>query len=148
MEEKVLYFGYGANREPAMMEAITGNANLVGKPAVLRGYELCVQRLDQVPDIPRRILDASWSPKFTSYTIRTGAPDDEVYGTLWELTPLERELVRNWELIDLGWYRDMQVKITTEDGQEIEARTEGLREGLEIDREVDGREYKSFLNRL
>lgn len=80
MEKKIFYFGYGANRDPKMMEAITGKKNLVGRPAVLKGYSLCVQRLDQVPDTiapsapapvsPRTILKDNWSPTFTSYIIK------------------------------------------------------------------------------
>ena len=37
MDKKILYFGYGANSQREMMEAITGNKNLFGKPGVLRG---------------------------------------------------------------------------------------------------------------
>lgn len=42
MDNKVLYFGYGANREKGMIEWITGNPNLKGTPAVLEGYGLYV----------------------------------------------------------------------------------------------------------
>ena len=31
MEKKILYFGYGANSQREMMEAITGNKNLAGQ---------------------------------------------------------------------------------------------------------------------
>ena len=69
-------------------------------------------------------------------------------GTVWELIPLERELVRDWELVDFGWYNDIEGKAVTKDGQEVEIQTEGFREGQEVDREVDGKNYKPFLNRL
>ena len=157
MENKILYFSYGANSRKEMMEAITGNKNLVGKLAILKGFALCVQRLDQVPDAvlssspvslsPKKILEESWSDKFRTYMIKP-KENSEVEGMVWELTPQERELVRDWELIDLGWYKDMRVKIITEEGKEIEVETEGFREGQEVDREVNGRNYKPFLNRL
>lgn len=129
------------------MEAITGNKDLVGHPAILKGYKLCVQRLDQVPEVPQKILRESWPDNFESYTIKPGGKSDKVHGMVWELTPLERELVRDWELIDYGWYKDMEGMAVVE-GQEIQVVTEGLRNGQEVDREVKGKEYEPFLNRL
>ena len=154
MEDKVLYFGYGANRDARMMKAITG-ADLKGKPAVLRDFKLVVQKLDQLPDTilstapapvsPRAAVAANWLESFESYNIKEN-PDGKVTGTLWELTPQERELVRDWELVDFGWYEDKKVKIITQDGQEVEAQTEGLRAGQKYDREVDGMSYETWLN--
>ena len=154
----VFYFGYGGNSLREMMVAITGNENLVGYPATLKGSVLCVQRMDQVPDSvfptspvaisPRQLLQQSWPSSFESYTIKPASEDSEVTGTIWELTPEEREFVRDWELIDLGWYQDLKAKAITEDGQEIDVMTEGLRVGQEVDREVDGKEYEPLLNPL
>lgn len=148
MAEKILYFGYGANSRKEMMQAITGNKDLVGHPAILKGYKLCVQRLDQVPEAPQKILRESWPDNFESYTIKPGGESDGVHGMVWELIPLERELVRDWELIDYGWYKDMEGKAVTEEGQEIQVVTEGLRKGQEVDRVIGGKEYEPFLNRL
>lgn len=158
MEKKILYFGYGANSQREMMEAITGNKNLVGQPGVLKGFKLCIQRMDQVPDSvfpdspapvsPKKILKESWGKDFEAYIIKLGADKDEVFGTVWELTPQERELVRDWELIDFGWYKDFKGKAVTVDGKTVDIQTEGLREGQEIDREVDGKNYPPFLNRF
>lgn len=158
MENKILYFGYGANSQREMMEAITGNKNLVGQPGVLRGFKLCVQRMDQVPDSvspnspvrvsPKQILKDSWPDSFETYIIKPGNKVDEVTGTVWELTPLERELVRDWELVDFGWYEDIKAKALTQDDKKVDVQTEGFREGQQIDREVDGKNYTPFLNRL
>ena len=104
--------------------------------------------MDQVPDLPKRILKDSWGDDFETYIIKPGEETDEVMGTVWELIPLERELVRDWELVDFGWYNDIEGKAVTKDGQEVEIQTEGFREGQEVDREVDGKNYKPFLNRL
>ena len=158
MGDKVLYFGYGANRQPEMMEAITGNTNLIGRQAILKGFKLCVQRMDQVPDSvfpgspapisPKKILKESWPDNFKTYMIKPGGEADEVMGTIWELSPLERELVRDWELVDFGWYKDMKGKAGTLDGQIFDVQTEGLRDGQEVDREIDEENYKPFLNPL
>jgi len=154
----IYYFGYGANSRREIMEAITANENLVGMPANLKGFVLCVQRLDQVPDSvfptspvqisPRQLLKESWPDSFESYIIRPANEEDEVAGMVWVLTSEEREFVRDWELIDLGWYEDLKAKAVLEDGQKIAVETEGLREEQEVDREVDGKQYSPFLNPL
>lgn len=158
MENKILYFGYGANSQREMMEAITGNKNLVGQQGILRGFKLCIQKMDQIPDSafptspaqisPKKIIEENWGPEFETYMIKPGEVTDEVAGTVWELTPLQRELVRDWELVDLGWYKDMKGKAVTKDGKEVEIQTEGFREGQEVDREINGKEYLPFLNRV
>ena len=115
-EEAIQYFAYGANRDLQMMKAITGAQELFGRPGILKGYTLCVQKLNQVPDVasetspvpisPRELLKQSWPYTFESYIIKPD-PNGEVAGTIWELTPLQRELVRDWELVDFGWYKDI-----------------------------------------
>lgn len=153
MEKKILYFGYGANRDPKMMEWITGNKNLVGKPGILKGYKLCVQRLDQIPDTVAptapapysaraNVISGGWPETFESYIIKKDA-QGKVHGTIWELAPQDRELVRDWELIDFGWYKDITAETT--DGKKVTVETEGLREGQKIDREVDGKNYETWL---
>ena len=148
MENKILYFGYGANSQKEMMEAITGNRNLVGQPGILKGFKLCIQGMVHVPDSAKKILKENWPDSFETYIIKPGEEADEIIGTVWELNPLERELVRDWELIDFGWYKDKKAKAVTADGQEIDIETESLRDGQGVDREVDGKNYKPFLNPL
>lgn len=159
MQDKVLYFGYGANRDPLMMETITKSKGLSGVPAVLKDWELCIQGIDKVPDIvapnspapvsPRHILKGSWPNEgrdFASYTIRP-AKGKEVRGTLWTLSDEERALVKNWELIDFGWYQDATVPVEV-DGQIVEVETEVLGDGQELNKVVDGKEYPIFLNEV
>lgn len=156
MSGKVLYFGYGANRDPRMIAAITGRpaAELTGSPAVLEGYSLAVQRLEQVPDTvvqsapvplsPRGMLK-DWGEDFTTYVIHP-SKDGKVSGTIWELTTEERELIRDWELVDFGWYKDCEGRAKTEDGKEVPVITEMLGAGQQIDHEVDGLHYETWLN--
>jgi len=157
MSHKVLYFGYGANRDPKMIAAIVGKpeSELVGRPATLEGYSLGVQRLDQIPDITipkapapisaRDLLKESWDETFTSYVIKQDR-EGKVSGTIWELTPDERERIRDWELIDFGWYEDCEGLAKTPEGEEIPIITERLGSGQQIDREVDGIHYETWLN--
>jgi hypothetical protein len=153
----VLYFGYGANRHADMISAITGKSpyELKGVPAVLIGYELAVQRLDQVPEgiapgapvkvSPRAILEAAWPPGFTSYVIRSNE-DGQVRGTIWELTVDERERVRDWELVDFGWYEDFEGMAMTDNGEEVSVLGERINHRQPIDHIVNGLEYETWLN--
>jgi len=153
-EETVQYFGYGANRDPRMMAAITGNENLVGKPATLKGHGLYVQRRDQIPNTvlksapapisPRTAIEENWPDSFESYVVRTD-PETEVVGTVWELTRDERELAKDWELVEFGWYKDARVQVLTGDGQTIQVQTEILGDDQDVDREVDGSNYETWL---
>lgn len=153
MGNKILYFAYGNNREPEIMQVLTGNKNLVGHEAVLKGYVLGVQMLDQVPSIrlsgfpvsPQEVLRRHWNDSFESYVIKPG--EGEVKGMVWELTNEERELVRDWELIDLGWYKDVKGEAILKDGGKIAVETEILGDSQGIDRVIDGKEYNSFLNK-
>ncbi|TAH32885.1 gamma-glutamylcyclotransferase [Candidatus Saccharibacteria bacterium] len=156
MTDTVLYFGYGANRDAAMIARVLGKAEseLVGYPGVLDGYELAIQRLDQVPDSvsptapvrisPRNLLQESWSSDFRSYGIRRN-PASKVAGTVWELTPDERERIRDWELIDFGWYEDCEGTATMADGREVRVTTERLGDTQPIERIVDGMQYETWL---
>ena len=153
-EGTVLYFGYGTSKVLRMVGAITGAEDLVGKPATLKGYGLFVQRFDQIPDIVLKTAPASFSPRqniadnwpntFESYVIRHDS-ENEVVGTLWELTPEQRELIKDWELVEFGWYQDTSVEVQTEDGQKVRVQTEILGEGQEVDRQVDGKDYNPWL---
>lgn len=149
----VHYFGFGANRDIRMIEAIIGR-RARGVPALLKGYRLCVQSLPHIPDTiapnapapvsPRSIIASNWPPEFESYGVRP-APSYAVLGTIWTLSPVERELVRDWELIDFGWSEDTSGYATTVHGAVVPMVTEQLRVNQEIDRVVDGHVYPPFL---
>ena len=95
---------------------------------------------------PQQILKENWGENFESYVMFRADKDSEVMGTIWELTNQERELVRNWELIDFGWYEDLRGAYANNvEGEEVVVETEVLRENQEIDREVDSLEYEPFL---
>lgn len=155
--EIILYGAYGANRDPEMLKAITGNAGLVGKPATFKDVELCVQRFDQIPDTvavtapvplsPKSIMVDAWgeSSDFETYVIRN-AKGGEVTGRVYELTPQERALVAEWEMIEFGWYKEMDMTAMLENGTEVIVNTEGLSDGASVDRVVDGKDYPTYLN--
>ncbi len=157
MTEKTLYFGYGVTREPQMIAAILGKSEteLIGIPATLEGYNLVIQRLDQVPDAinhnapipisPRTILKGSWGNDYVSYEIRQG-PEGNVSGMVWELTPDERERIKDWELNVFGWHEECKGRAFDAEGNAIIVITERIGSGQAYDHEVDGMNYETWLD--
>jgi len=153
-QQKILYFGYGTTRELEMMKAITGKENLIGKQAILKGYSLYIQKLDQISDeifpnslepiSARQILRNNWGENFTSYTMKSDE-NKEVKGIVWELDELDFELLKNWELNEYGWFKDLKTKVTLENGEIIDVITGELGDGQEIDHEVKDVDYQSYL---
>lgn len=155
--ETILYAGYGANRDPQMIKEITGREPYVIGRVALKDVELCIQRFDQIPTevvstapVPvaaREIMIDSWGQQsdFETYTVRP-REGSMVDGMLFELSPEERALISEWELIEFGWYERLPVTVVLEDGSEKLAETEGLRDGQEIDRVVSGSRYSTYLN--
>lgn len=144
MEAKSLFFGYGPAASLTIMRALTGNPNLTGREAVLKGYKLGLQRLDQVPNTrtiapksPQEILRESWSDG-SCFLVAIPDKEGKVAGMVWELTPDEAALFEDFELIDLNWYKKGEGKAITSDGQELAVSLPVLGDGQEISGEVDG----------
>jgi hypothetical protein len=158
-QETLLYAGYGANSDPFMIEAIIGQAPVFLGSVAIKDVELCVQRMEQTPSViaegspvplsVRDILedDGNWGKDsgFETYAIRR-KQGSVVIGSLFELTPVQRALIAEWEMIEFGWYAPMEVVVRREDVSEVTAQTEGLGDGQEIDRVVDGQNYPTYLN--
>lgn len=149
---RISYFGFGANSHPHMMESIIGRVP-EGEPAIVSGYTLAIQALSDVPDrallsapepvSPRAILAHVWDMSFRSYTL---VRDDSryVWGTLWQITDEERELVARWELIPYGWSSNLPVEVLLHDGMRIAAETEWVYD-QPVSAVVDGRGYPKFI---
>lgn len=153
MEAKALFFAYGPTRDIRVLRALTGNQTLVGRGAVLKGYKLGLQRLDQVPNIrtvapksPQEILRESWPDGFEFHAVLPDEKGEGVAGTVVEFTSQEAKLFRDFELIDLDWYKNGRGKVITSDGQELEVNVPILGDGQEIYREIDGINYNPWFN--
>lgn len=150
----VYYFAFGANIDPAMMAAITGRTDLVGYPARLYGYRLGIQRLDQIPLNPRRILEQARGKNFRSYVLIPDA-NSSVFGMVWAMDREARRLVENWELVDsevgpeLAWHTRIPLdSISTIDRKVIYGlETEVIGDGQVVDETqvVDGQSYEPYL---
>lgn len=149
------YFGYGSNRDHDMMAAIIGRDNLSGIRGIIFNYELVIQNIEHIPDkilstapvahSPRGIMKRSLGDKAKLYIIRPrhGAI---TYGTIWQITPEEYEMVRNWELLDFGMQEDMQVVAQTETGKKIMVQTHGSNDPcLQMSKVIEGEGYQDYI---
>src|SRR6185369_880419 len=116
----IYFFGYGADKDADMMKAIVGRVPK-GEKATISGFELCVQTLADLPFKAQQIVKNSWDHSFRSYALRASKNmNSTVEGMMWELSPLERKLIDNWEitgfwfdvfLMNLEAPRKMQLEI-------------------------------------
>jgi len=155
-DTKVMYFGYGATRDSGVISIILGKPEsaLVGRKAVLEGFDLAIQRLDQVPDVilptapsaisVRESLRKVWGDNFRSYVLKPNS-GGRVSGIIWELTPEDIERIKDWELLDFGWFEDTNGEAITPEGNRIPVVTEKIRSDQEVDQVVDGLEYETWL---
>jgi hypothetical protein len=105
----MIYFGYGANKDPEMIEAIIGRRPS-GFAAGLADYQLCIQRWEEIPKNVQDELRGNWSEvdDFATYFIRPAA-GFEVTGWAWSITDTERRRIDTWEMNDGFWYKTLTV---------------------------------------
>jgi len=145
MIEEVQYFGYGANRNPEMMEAIVGRVP-EGYPAKISGFELCVESWEDIPEPARRILSSSWDSSFRSYCVRpSGNLRGSVKGHVWKLTREERRLVGNWEMTGL-WYKVFVLQYPIYPSREVQIEIQVINDP-KVKKVFSGRRYKTYLNK-
>lgn len=125
----IKYFGYGSNKDLDMMVHMVGRSDLKGTPGKLLGYELCLQSLEQIRDhkplSPREIIRQGFGNEFLLFVARekTGS---EIHGTIWDLTPEEIELVKNWEMTELGMQEEIKAEAIDSDGNKITVETQAV----------------------
>lgn len=139
----ILYFGYGANRDPEMMKAIIGRMP-DGEEAKISGFELCIQHWQEMTDKVRQGLTGSWDEHFRSYILRPAIRQPKpVVGKVWHLTPLERKLIDNWEMTGI-WYNIFLLEYFNPQRIQVEIQVVN---DPQIKQSVSGSRYKTFLNR-
>jgi hypothetical protein len=128
---KGYFFGYvtGGGSED-MIFAVTGERPKVIGNAILDGYELHIQRLPEVASIgdnPREILQKAWGDEFKSYVL-VEKDGSQVAGVLFRLSIRARHRLDTWELVELGWYKKVFVRVELIDnGRQYIAETQVLR---------------------
>lgn len=150
----VHYFGFGTNKDLAMMEHMIGRKKIKGTPGVLIGYELCIQRTDQFreeipPTTPyavpaKKLILNTWGPKFEMYVSRPN-PTGLTYGTVWEITSEELAFVREWELVDYGCQEDAWGFALVKGKLQKVITQSFMKPPIDIDRVVTGKNYPAYI---
>lgn len=131
----IKYFGYGSNADKDMMVHMVGRDDLKGEPGKLMGYQLCVQSLDQIRDIvpptspiknsPRDLIRRNFGDKFDLF-VAVPKPDAVIYGTIWDLTPEEIDLVKEWECVDYGMQEEVKAMAMDSKEDLIQVETQAV----------------------
>lgn len=145
----IRYFGYGSNKDLDMMVHMVGRQNLKGEPGKLLDFELCVQKINQIRDkkpvSPREIVRDGFGDSFELFVARQ-KPGAEIKGTIWELTPEELELVKNWEMTELGMQEEINAKAVDSSGNTIDVETQAVIDPPpEIDRVISDPDYDPYV---
>ena len=152
---KIKFFGYGTNRDRDMMAHMVGNNNLVGEEGKLLGFELCIQKLDQIRDIipknspidksPRELIRKNFGDEFELYIARP-KKNGEIYGTIWELSKKELWLANEWELVEIGMQEEVSAIAIDSKGKPTNVKTQALmKPPADIDRVVTEKDYTSYI---
>jgi hypothetical protein len=137
------FFGYGVLSDRYIIKEIIGRDPGVGKSAVVEGYQLAYQVLDQIPLQIRPFLEKVWGSAFRAYTLRGGA--GVVSGRIWELTDAELIRIREWNFV--GTWRELgETSAKTSTGEVIRVTIEKVADSQPITEVVDGISYEANLN--
>lgn len=143
---EIIFFGYGALKDPYIIKEILGKEPKGGEGVVLNGFNLAIQALSQIPEKPREILKKVWGENFRAYTIVEG--QGIVEGRNWLIDEEDLEKIKKWEFIDQnGWRELINVSVTNSKGKIINAVTEKTLEKQKIVEVVDGLNYATSLNK-
>lgn len=151
------FFCYGPGADLDVVTAEIGHPPISGRPAVLHGFKLGIQGVENIPDkkvpVPghpekispvtaRSIIIDSWGKDFEMYVVREG--EGEVRGTVWTIKKSDLAPIEDWELVDFGWYSIVRGVVTLENGEKRDVWTIAVKD-QGVRREVDGMNYDDWL---
>ncbi|MFA6017044.1 MAG: hypothetical protein WC744_03080 [Patescibacteria group bacterium] len=143
---KVFFFGYGAYKDNYRLAEIIGKPPEGGEGALLEGYDLGVQNINNIPKEPKEILAKVWGNNFQAYTMKKGS--GYIQGRIWLLDEEDLQKIKEWEFINKSDWRELvSVTVKTSDGKTISTITDKSKDKYEIDKFVDGLNYEPNLNR-
>ncbi len=138
-----------------MMESMVGRAKIKGEWAILPGFEIAIQTLDQIRnDIPpnspdelsaQAIIRRNFGDTF-DLLLTIPNPRGAERAMIWYLTPDEFALAHEWELIEQGMQEDIKALAITEDGEFRAVTVNGLQQPpFIVDRVVYSDTYKPYV---
>lgn len=151
----IKYFGYGSNADKDMMIHMIGRDDIVGEPGKLIDYQLCIQSLDQIRDMvpptspikdsPRDLIRKNFGDTFDLFVAipKQGAV---TYGTIWDLTPDEIDLVKEWECVEYGMQEEIKATAIDFQGNAIEVETQAVIDPpAQYHTIIDGNDYSRYI---
>lgn len=141
---KVLFFGYGAYRNKGKISQVLGHNPGEGVGAVLEGYVLVYQTIDQLPESLREFFRGVYGNDFRAYTIRKG--EGVVSGMLWEINDEDLVTLKKWEFEGI-WREVVEVTVKSSGGKDARAFTEKANGDQPFHEITDGLSYEEFENK-
>jgi len=141
---KIYFFGYGSYRSREKIREVIQRDPEGGHGAVLEGYKLAIQVLDQTPEKVRPTLERVWGKDFQAYTLRRGGGG--VAGVVWELTEEDLAKIKEWEFVG-SWREIITASVKIANGETISVVTEKVPDNQPIKELADGFNYRANLNR-
>jgi len=142
-QDKIYFFGYGANRDVQKIGKILGKTPVSCTGAILEGYSLFYQKLEQIPDPAKGFLRSAWGEDFKAYTINPGS--GITAGVIWEITKEDLEIIKKWEF-DGIWRQVINIEIKTFEGKKLSAFTDKAINSNDCAGFYDGLNYPNNLN--
>jgi hypothetical protein len=144
--DTILFFGYGTYRDREKIKRIIGRDPGEGEDAILEGYDLLIQTLDQIPSMARKVLEKVWGEKFRAYTIRKG--NGIIIGKIWKLDKTDIDKIKDWEFMNGSeqWRELATVTIKSKSGETFSVVTEKALDSQYTKETVNGLEYVDNLN--
>lgn len=153
----IKYFGFGTNKDLAMMQHIVGRDDLKGKAGKLIGYKVCIQKArdmrEEIPETspwkvpPKQIIVDAWGEDFDMF-VSIPDPNGVAYGTIWDLTAQDIELVKEWECVEYGLQEEVNAIATDSQGNFIQVETQVLTrpsDKSKIHKVIVGSDYEPYV---
>jgi hypothetical protein len=135
----MINFGaHGPLADRRVMSAIIGH-EINGVPATLEGYKMGVQGLDDIGvQGVIDVLGKAWGEGFEAYVLvpAEGENPPPINLVVYQLTRLDYDKVRAFELVDDGWTDFVTASVKLADGTTVNATVECLRSGQTVNRTV------------
>jgi hypothetical protein len=147
------FFYYGPGADEDVMSAILGEKPLNNRSAILHGYRLGIQSVNDIPDAKveglrktaRKIIKKEWGDDFTMYVAHKG--DAEIIkGVVWTIKIEDLNRLKHWELVEYGWYSIVDGDATFADGKKGKVLTIVVKNQT-VQKDVDGLDYDLFLGK-